>query len=243
MLPQHFVCKYELICEYCNLNLARNKAPWWWSDKVETCRSVLKCFVWNYMCIRWLINWCNLSEVADPNPPPPQYILTQLFGSYYIVCQRYSQVRNSKFGVVFPPTKNVIDRTNIYKFTRVVWIIFRLPLIYKCMFWDLLNILTSAFSQRCKRLIPPAAYSGRHLSDVPLRSQQLWGWFPDDMVSVIALRSPLHFLSLPPVLCPVSNQFVPVPSRNVRGWEQAGKICNGPCLYKPHTTASLSLYL
>jgi len=43
MLPQHFVCKYELNCEYCNINLARNKAPWWWSNQVETCRSVLKC--------------------------------------------------------------------------------------------------------------------------------------------------------------------------------------------------------
>jgi len=57
MLPQHLVCKYELNCEYCNITLARNKAPWWWSDKIETCRSVLKCFMWNYMCIRWLINW------------------------------------------------------------------------------------------------------------------------------------------------------------------------------------------
>ena len=43
MLPQHLVCKYELNCEYCNVTLARNKAPWWWSDKIETCRSVLKC--------------------------------------------------------------------------------------------------------------------------------------------------------------------------------------------------------
>jgi len=44
MLPQHLVCKYELNCEYCNITLARNKAPWWWSDKIETCRSVVKCF-------------------------------------------------------------------------------------------------------------------------------------------------------------------------------------------------------
>ena len=44
MLPQHLVCKYELNCEYCNTTLARNKAPWWWSDKIETCRNVLKCF-------------------------------------------------------------------------------------------------------------------------------------------------------------------------------------------------------
>ena len=44
MLPQHLVCKYELKCEYCNITLARNKAPWWWSDKIETWRSVLKCF-------------------------------------------------------------------------------------------------------------------------------------------------------------------------------------------------------
>jgi len=27
MLPQHLVCKYELNCEYCNMTLARNKAP------------------------------------------------------------------------------------------------------------------------------------------------------------------------------------------------------------------------
>jgi len=44
MLPQHLVCKYELNCEYCNITLAGNKAPRWWSDKIETCRSVLKCF-------------------------------------------------------------------------------------------------------------------------------------------------------------------------------------------------------
>jgi len=27
LLPQHLVCKYELNCEYCNITLARNKAP------------------------------------------------------------------------------------------------------------------------------------------------------------------------------------------------------------------------
>jgi len=27
MLPQHLVCKYEFNCEYCNITLARNKAP------------------------------------------------------------------------------------------------------------------------------------------------------------------------------------------------------------------------
>ena len=27
MLPQRLVCKYELNCEYCNIILARNKAP------------------------------------------------------------------------------------------------------------------------------------------------------------------------------------------------------------------------
>ena len=43
MLPQQLVCKYELNCEYRNITLARNKAPWWWSDKIKTCRSVLKC--------------------------------------------------------------------------------------------------------------------------------------------------------------------------------------------------------
>ena len=64
MLPQYLFCKYELNCEYCNIPLARNKAPWWWSDKIETCRSVLKCFIWNYMCIRWLINWSDSTKNA-----------------------------------------------------------------------------------------------------------------------------------------------------------------------------------
>ena len=27
MLPQHLVFKYQLNCEYCNITLARNKAP------------------------------------------------------------------------------------------------------------------------------------------------------------------------------------------------------------------------
>ena len=27
VLQQHLVCKYELNCEYCNITLARNKAP------------------------------------------------------------------------------------------------------------------------------------------------------------------------------------------------------------------------
>jgi len=63
MLPQHVVCKYELNCEYCNITLAGDKAPWWWSDKIETCRSVLKCFMWNYMCIRWLINWSDSTKM------------------------------------------------------------------------------------------------------------------------------------------------------------------------------------
>jgi len=27
MLPQHLVFKYELNCEYCNITLARNRAP------------------------------------------------------------------------------------------------------------------------------------------------------------------------------------------------------------------------
>jgi len=39
MLPQQPVCKYELNCEYRNITLARNKALWWWYDKIETCRS------------------------------------------------------------------------------------------------------------------------------------------------------------------------------------------------------------
>ena len=49
--------------ENCNITLARSKAPWWWSDKIETCRSVLKCFMWNYMCIRWLINLSDSTKM------------------------------------------------------------------------------------------------------------------------------------------------------------------------------------
>jgi hypothetical protein len=58
MLPKHLVCKYELNCEYCNITLARNKALWWWSDKIETCRSVLKCFE-SVLCeiIRAFVGW------------------------------------------------------------------------------------------------------------------------------------------------------------------------------------------
>ena len=57
MLPQHLVRKNELNCEYCNITLARNnKAPWRWSDKIETCRSDFKCFMWNLCkCSFWLI--------------------------------------------------------------------------------------------------------------------------------------------------------------------------------------------
>jgi len=39
MLPQHLVYKNELNHEYV-ITLARNdKNPWWWSEKIETCRS------------------------------------------------------------------------------------------------------------------------------------------------------------------------------------------------------------
>jgi len=56
MLPQHLVYKNELNCEYV-IPLARNdETPWWWSEKIETCRSGLKCFKWKlYRCISWLI--------------------------------------------------------------------------------------------------------------------------------------------------------------------------------------------
>jgi len=63
MLPQHLVCKYEMNFEYRNITLAKNKAPWWWSDKIETCRSVLKCFMWNYISIRWLIYWNDSTKM------------------------------------------------------------------------------------------------------------------------------------------------------------------------------------
>ena len=59
MLPQHLVYKNELNREYV-ITLARNdETPWWWSEKIETCRSsfmCLMCFKWKlYKCICWLI--------------------------------------------------------------------------------------------------------------------------------------------------------------------------------------------
>jgi len=52
-LPQHLVYKNELNREYV-ITLARNdETPWWWSEKIETCRSGFK---WKlYRCICWLI--------------------------------------------------------------------------------------------------------------------------------------------------------------------------------------------
>jgi len=52
-LPQHLVYKNELNGEYV-ITLARNdETPWWWSEKIETCRSGFK---WKlYRCICWLI--------------------------------------------------------------------------------------------------------------------------------------------------------------------------------------------
>jgi len=56
MLPQHLVYKNELNREYV-VTLARNdEIPWWWSEKIETCRSGFKCFKWRlHRCIFWLI--------------------------------------------------------------------------------------------------------------------------------------------------------------------------------------------
>ena len=56
MLPQHLVYKNELNREYV-ITLARNdETPWWWSEKIETCRSGFKCFKWNLnRRICWLI--------------------------------------------------------------------------------------------------------------------------------------------------------------------------------------------
>ena len=81
MLPQHLVCKYELNCEYCNITLGRNKAPWWWSDKIETCRSVLKCFkivLCDFMCIRWLINGSHSINTRCFN---------EIYNNHYVFCR------------------------------------------------------------------------------------------------------------------------------------------------------------
>jgi len=88
MLPQHLVCKYELNCEYRNMTLASNKAPWWWSDKIETCRSVLKCFMWNYMCIRWLINWSDSTKMRGATVRFIVYIFTLLKSNFKLRFRR-----------------------------------------------------------------------------------------------------------------------------------------------------------
>ena len=85
MLPQHLICKNEPNREYV-ITLARNdKTPWWWSEKIETCRGGFKCFKLKlYRCICWLIvevilrsarcndeiyecrclnNWCSVHKV------------------------------------------------------------------------------------------------------------------------------------------------------------------------------------
>ena len=56
MLPQHIVYKNELNREYV-ISLARNEeTPWWWSEKIEICRSGFKCFKWKlFKFICWLI--------------------------------------------------------------------------------------------------------------------------------------------------------------------------------------------
>jgi len=80
MLPQNLVFKYELNCEYCNITLARNRAPWWWSDKIETCRSVLKVFNMKLYArslvdkLKWSCQLFNknikiISTTADPGGP------------------------------------------------------------------------------------------------------------------------------------------------------------------------------
>jgi len=86
MLPQHLVCKYELNCEYCNINLAGNKAPWWWSDKIETFRSVLKCFMGNYVYIRWLINWNNAGWTCCIFVQGPDFVASYLVSRPTYVC-------------------------------------------------------------------------------------------------------------------------------------------------------------
>jgi len=89
------VCKYELNYEYCNITLAKDKAPWWWSDKIETCRSVLnvlKCFK-SVLCeiiyaslvdrLKWFaLNFAYSSVLFDRyrpySDPTTTYPLTQL---------------------------------------------------------------------------------------------------------------------------------------------------------------------
>ena len=57
-------------CASYDAHLARNKAPWWWSDKIETCRSVLKCFKVFYVKLyvyslvdklKWICIYCSCS--------------------------------------------------------------------------------------------------------------------------------------------------------------------------------------
>jgi len=67
MLPQHLVYKKELNHEYV-MPLARNdETPWWWPEKIETCRSGFKCFKWKlHRCICWLIVEVRRLQICKP---------------------------------------------------------------------------------------------------------------------------------------------------------------------------------
>jgi len=65
MLQQHLVWKYELNCEYCNITLARNKAPWWWSDKIETCHMLPQHLVCKY---ELNCEYCNINLARNKAP-------------------------------------------------------------------------------------------------------------------------------------------------------------------------------
>jgi len=66
MLPQHLVCKYDLNCEY-NFSKEQSSLMIWQDRNMSECLKCFKmfwmCFMWNYMCIRWLINWSDSTKM------------------------------------------------------------------------------------------------------------------------------------------------------------------------------------
>ena len=98
MLPQNLVCKYGLNYEYCNVTLARNTAPWWWYDKSETCRSVLKVF-YVKLYVRSLVD--KLKRFYEN-----ERCYNKIYKSEFLLCTDFSSarivLRAGTFGVRTP---------------------------------------------------------------------------------------------------------------------------------------------
>jgi len=85
-------------CEYRNIILARNKAPCWWSDNIETCRNVLKCFKVFYvklLCINWLMNWSKINILICFFPLRWRRFSSPFFTVIFLYCHLISTPTNA----------------------------------------------------------------------------------------------------------------------------------------------------